>query len=405
MGQNVSSLHKLKDIDNIERGFFIFGDISCRRLGTFRLQFNFFDFDKETSSVEYVTSIVSKEFAVVAQKDFSAINSTTLSRTFSDQGVKLRLRKEQRPLAGSKRGLEDSPQEPAGERYGAYGGPVYDPSHGYNAAGIKRQRTESDNPYRAPQFTGDPSSQLNVTPHGNEAAWLGHAQQGQPVAYGHVMGQPQVHTPSASYWQQATQQSPYASTQGSAHASHLYVPSRQYAYAGHPQQRYDSGVSHDVYQGLSNTAAPGDGMGPGHEQNYQLTGRDQAGLQYSHGPQVARPMSMNTQTYSGSTQPAASSMTFHQPPYLGNTASYDHSQITSDRQLTTEQHRETLAAVTSAMSDPNLSLDSGVLNRGFEQPPYAEQQHNPYGTAPANDAAELRQEFQPYQTTHHATPR
>ena len=27
-------------------GFFVFGDISCRNLGHYRLQFNLFDFDK-----------------------------------------------------------------------------------------------------------------------------------------------------------------------------------------------------------------------------------------------------------------------------------------------------------------------------------------------------------------------
>ena len=64
IGQNVSSLHRLKDINNkgeeacqprheIRRlihasdgGFFVFGDISCRKTGTYRMQFNLFDFDK-----------------------------------------------------------------------------------------------------------------------------------------------------------------------------------------------------------------------------------------------------------------------------------------------------------------------------------------------------------------------
>lgn len=69
LGQNVSSLHRLKDIDNkgmdvrrrvncsaqqtkrlltlrADGGFFVFGDISCRRTGTYRLQFNLFNYER-----------------------------------------------------------------------------------------------------------------------------------------------------------------------------------------------------------------------------------------------------------------------------------------------------------------------------------------------------------------------
>ena len=64
IGQNVSSLHRLKDINNrgeeacqprnefhrliyaSDGGFFVFGDISCRKIGSYRMQFNLFDFDK-----------------------------------------------------------------------------------------------------------------------------------------------------------------------------------------------------------------------------------------------------------------------------------------------------------------------------------------------------------------------
>lgn len=46
VGQTSSSLHRLKDIDNKDGGFFVFGDISVRKAGKHRLRFNLFDTDK-----------------------------------------------------------------------------------------------------------------------------------------------------------------------------------------------------------------------------------------------------------------------------------------------------------------------------------------------------------------------
>ncbi len=46
-------------------------------------------------------SIVSKPFKVIPMKEFRGLcESTHLSRTFADQGVRLRLRKEPRTLTG-----------------------------------------------------------------------------------------------------------------------------------------------------------------------------------------------------------------------------------------------------------------------------------------------------------------
>jgi hypothetical protein len=45
-GQSVSSLHRLKDINNEDGGFFVFGDISIRVLGRHRLNFSLFELRK-----------------------------------------------------------------------------------------------------------------------------------------------------------------------------------------------------------------------------------------------------------------------------------------------------------------------------------------------------------------------
>jgi len=84
-----------------DAGFFIFGDISVRVHGTFRLCFSLFEYKKRTSDVAFLASITSDPFRVVMPKDFKGLEeSTYLSRAFSDQGVRLRLRKEPRTMMG-----------------------------------------------------------------------------------------------------------------------------------------------------------------------------------------------------------------------------------------------------------------------------------------------------------------
>ncbi|KAF2116258.1 velvet factor-domain-containing protein [Lophiotrema nucula] len=103
-GSLVSSLHRLKDVDNKDGGFFVFGDISVKIQGTFRLHFSLFDLRKDTNEVLYLGSITSEPFKVLLPKDFKGMDeSTYLSRAFSDQGVRLRLRKEPRAMMGNKR--------------------------------------------------------------------------------------------------------------------------------------------------------------------------------------------------------------------------------------------------------------------------------------------------------------
>lgn len=56
---------------------------------------------RNNSQVAFVRSIVSSPFRVVGQKEFKGLSeSTHLSRAFSDQGVRLRLRKEPRTISG-----------------------------------------------------------------------------------------------------------------------------------------------------------------------------------------------------------------------------------------------------------------------------------------------------------------
>lgn len=42
-GATVLSLHRLRDIDNSDGGFFVFGDLAVKKQGHFRLAFSLFE--------------------------------------------------------------------------------------------------------------------------------------------------------------------------------------------------------------------------------------------------------------------------------------------------------------------------------------------------------------------------
>ncbi|KAI8069991.1 velvet factor-domain-containing protein [Gongronella butleri] len=108
-GTTVSSLYRLRDIDNQDGGFYIFGDLSVKKQGIFKLHFSLFEI--RDGAVENQKALFSDTFTVYLPKQFpGALEATFLSRTFSDQGVKMRIRKEHRlqPSNPRKRKSESS---------------------------------------------------------------------------------------------------------------------------------------------------------------------------------------------------------------------------------------------------------------------------------------------------------
>ncbi|KAI7898727.1 velvet factor-domain-containing protein [Cokeromyces recurvatus] len=94
-GQTSSSMYKLKDVNNHDGGFFVFGDLSVKLEGQFKLKFSMFEISK--TGVTNLKSIYSNIFQVYSSKTFPGVlESTFLSRSFSDQGVRIRIRKEHR---------------------------------------------------------------------------------------------------------------------------------------------------------------------------------------------------------------------------------------------------------------------------------------------------------------------
>ena len=115
VGTLVSSLHKLKDHSNVDGGFFVFGDLSAKVEGRYRLLFTLYEM-KDGLCMQRST-VLSAVFRVYPMKTFPGMSeSTFLTRSFSDQGVRLRLRKESRTLATKKR--NNSTQQRVENLYG-----------------------------------------------------------------------------------------------------------------------------------------------------------------------------------------------------------------------------------------------------------------------------------------------
>ncbi len=170
IGTQVSSLHRLKDTDNHDGAFFVFGDLSVKQEGRFRLLFSLHKMvDNAAMTLASTTSDV---FQVFATKSFPGLaESTFLTRSFSDQGVRLRLRKDSRASQTRKRNAtaadfarkhpvhshRDHPSHRgipgragSNEEGMPYGTPnsVYDgqPGYGYDVEGMNKRQRMSEGP-------------------------------------------------------------------------------------------------------------------------------------------------------------------------------------------------------------------------------------------------------------------
>ncbi|KAG1052357.1 hypothetical protein G6F43_005502 [Rhizopus delemar] len=110
-GTTVSSLHRLRDLDNSDGGFFVFGDLAVKKEGKFRLQFSLFEIVH--GQVQNRKVIYSNAFTVYLPKYFPGpVEATFLSRTFSDQGVKMRIRKEHRIQSRKRKNTNETDNQP-----------------------------------------------------------------------------------------------------------------------------------------------------------------------------------------------------------------------------------------------------------------------------------------------------
>nr|XP_019047741.1 hypothetical protein I302_04358 [Kwoniella bestiolae CBS 10118]OCF26671.1 hypothetical protein I302_04358 [Kwoniella bestiolae CBS 10118] len=94
-GTPVSSLYHLKDLDNSDAAFFVFPDLGVRKEGRYKLKLTLFEIvDQE---VYYCTTTFTSTFSVYSAKKFPGMSKATdLSKSFAEQGLKIRVRKDPR---------------------------------------------------------------------------------------------------------------------------------------------------------------------------------------------------------------------------------------------------------------------------------------------------------------------
>ncbi|ORY24133.1 velvet factor-domain-containing protein [Naematelia encephala] len=94
-GTPVSSLYHLKDLDNSDAAFFVFPDLGVRKEGRYKLKLTLFEIVEQ--EVYYCTTMYTSTFSVYSAKKFPGMQSATdLSRSFAEQGLKIRVRKDPR---------------------------------------------------------------------------------------------------------------------------------------------------------------------------------------------------------------------------------------------------------------------------------------------------------------------
>ncbi|KAF3930911.1 hypothetical protein ABW19_dt0206664 [Dactylella cylindrospora] len=246
-GTLVSSLHRLKDIDNTDGGFFVFGDLSVKVEGQFRLRFSLFEIS--SNEVHYIKSITSDPFTVYPTKNFPGMSeSTFLSRSFGDQGVRLRIRKEPRTLV-RKRAYRPPPD--------AYPGPPMrrpmSPDGHYSPHGYPTPHSSIDygyGPYhdahkRVKMDQGGPYYQ-GREPYGERSPYGEYPPHSQSNQTNYVTGYPNY--PNHSYSQQRSPTTPGGYFPPHGQGPH---PGSNYNHYPHQHPQHDYQSRHSSYSGPS----------------------------------------------------------------------------------------------------------------------------------------------------------
>ncbi|WWC58933.1 uncharacterized protein I303_101478 [Kwoniella dejecticola CBS 10117] len=115
-GTPVSSLYHLRDLDNSEAAFFVFPDLGVRKEGRYKLKLTLFEIvDQE---VYYCTTMFTATFSVYSAKKFPGMSKATdLSKSFAEQGLKIRVRKDPRQPARNNKTKRKSDAADSEEEY------------------------------------------------------------------------------------------------------------------------------------------------------------------------------------------------------------------------------------------------------------------------------------------------
>ncbi|KAI8799638.1 velvet factor [Cladochytrium replicatum] len=95
VGSLVAPCTILTDLDDTEKYFFVFHDVSVRTQGQFRLKFHLIDVDSINPSAPSLDVVLSEPFEIFSPKTFPGMSdSTDLSKCFARQGMPIHIRRD-----------------------------------------------------------------------------------------------------------------------------------------------------------------------------------------------------------------------------------------------------------------------------------------------------------------------
>ncbi|KAI1822086.1 hypothetical protein F4861DRAFT_532505 [Xylaria intraflava] len=358
-GTMVSSLHRLKDPGDQEGAFFVFGDLTVRREGTYCLRFDLlqmeFGVSSDPDSLVTVTSVTSNPFRVYSQKNFpkqQKNESTFLTRSFSDQGVRLRVRKDSRLSLNRKR-----PADKVIEKYDRKRLTIESPVQGRRHSGQHRSSLDtSDQYYEGDMFPNDPASKRHRTgsgvlhiDHGLETRPWGSYQPGTGSSFANHGSMGSIGTgPPASTSMGAPQMPPpttrldthFSSLHSSSSMFHSPVGERQSPVTPSPvhQSPFGSAGSQSSSMAYLYGTSMGQNSNPqplhlapvgGHAQNSMSTPRlaNSPPRPHSHPAGATSPIGVNMYaTASQASAPSQPRLSYNTPGYHGLPNAFDHSE-------------------------------------------------------------------------------
>ncbi|TPX47219.1 hypothetical protein SeLEV6574_g00967 [Synchytrium endobioticum] len=102
IGTSVATPMLLRDVDGVEKYFFVFPDLSVRVCGKYRLSFQLLSLNSMTGSGQAVNRIITLPFEMFPPKTFPGMTeSTKLSKCLSRQGIHIHIRKDCRDFSGA----------------------------------------------------------------------------------------------------------------------------------------------------------------------------------------------------------------------------------------------------------------------------------------------------------------
>ncbi|KZO91648.1 hypothetical protein CALVIDRAFT_340763 [Calocera viscosa TUFC12733] len=396
-GQVVSSLYHLKDTENrnSDAGFFVFPDLSVRTEGSYRLKLSLFEI--VGMEVQHCKSIFSKPFYVYTAKKFPGMEeSTPLSCSLADQGIKIRIRKDirvrKRPQGQRDRYDDDDDDDGGG------GTPTeqLSPTAARKIAGRtapKRPKAEE-----SPRLRRN-ASEETITP---ITSGSGGAPQAYAVTYDSQGAQPQQAwgapppIPAQGYDPRAQYPPASASASPAYGRFQQQQPTAQDGYypppAGNPQVRYPLATRHETGQGQYGPYAPGTAeyagtRSPGSAQQSYTDSRyvlhPTPGQGYYPPGSVQQPQPQQqqqqqqqqqfgngtgTNSNTNGSAPARQAQYAAQQPPLSRTGSYGSQLSQASQQQQQQQQQQSYALPASQGSSRSVSYAPGQYPSGLQSP-------------------------------------